>query len=79
MSSHMNIEQEERKVTAFLRQAGYGDAVIEIGLDFARRQGWANADEAGQLALSFILLSDIQREAGERVAWEPVDWTAIES
>jgi hypothetical protein len=73
----MNMDHEQRLVAAFLAQAGYGQAVIEIGLDFARRQGWADADDAGQLALSFILLSDSQIEAGERVSWEPVDWAAV--
>jgi hypothetical protein len=73
----MNMDQEQRLVAAFFALAGLGLAVIEMGLYFARRHGWAEADVAGQRALSFFLLSDRQIVGGARVAWAPVDWAAV--
>lgn len=61
-------------VARLLEAAGYTEKDIDYGCDWAAAEGYDSADQLGQLALSRILLSDDQLDAGGRVGWEPVDW-----
>ena len=69
----------DRSLRADLREAGYGDAQIDAGLAWARRQG----DECSDATIRSLVMSHILYDAGslaDGVRWsaEPAGWDRVE-
>jgi len=58
----------------YLVQAKYDEGDVELAMQEADAIGWNDADELGQLTLSYMLLDPRSLAEGELVGWEPVDW-----
>ena len=54
-----------------LSEAGYSEAEIKIGMDYAEKFDWADEDERGAYALARILYDDCQLDGDTKAPWEP--------
>ncbi len=59
-----------RTICRHIAAAGYSDSAIRLGLDYAKAEGASTAREGYILAMSRILYSDGQLEAGDRFSVE---------
>ena len=64
------LTEQHSGVARLLSDAGYSDAQIAWGFEYAADVGSVDEDEFARLALSRILYSDQQLADGDLVPWE---------